>query len=57
MATGLGTMSGVAEVRGPDGQVKSTFTFETHCTQEQAEQLARDLSVKLEDHDHGNHAR
>jgi hypothetical protein len=57
MNTGIGTLSGVAEVRGPDGTLKSTFTFQTECTPDQAEQLARDTSLTLEANEDGNHAR
>lgn len=50
-------LTGVGEVRGPDGTLKATFTIETDCTREQAERLAADLNATLEDNTNGNHAR
>lgn len=53
----LGTLHGIGEVRAPDGTLLSTFTLEAECSKEQAEQLARELSVPLEDLNNGNHSR
>lgn len=57
MNTQLGKLTGVGEVRGPDGTLKATFTVETECSKEQAEQLALQLSAPLEESNNGDHAR
>lgn len=57
MTTPMGKLTGTGIVRGPDGQIKGEFVLTAECTPEQAEAIARDILVNLEENDNGNHSR
>lgn len=57
MTTPMGKLTGTGIVRGQDGQIKGEFTLTAECTPEQAEAIARDILVNLEENDNGNHSR
>lgn len=57
MSPSLGKLTGTGIVRGPDGTVKGEFTLSADCTPEQAEAIAREILVNLEENDDGCNAR
>lgn len=57
MSPTLGKLTGTGVVLGPDGTVKGEFTLSADCTPEQADAIARDISIHLEDNDDGHHSR
>lgn len=57
MTPALGTLTGTAIVRGPDGQIKSELILTAECTAEQAEALAREILKNHEDGNDGNYTR
>ena len=57
MNTGMGKLEGRGEVRGPDGRLKGEFILTADCTPEQAQAVAAELNLKLEENDDGCNAR
>ncbi len=57
MNTGLGKLEGRGEVRGPDGKLKGEFILTADCTPEQAQAVAAELKLKLEENDDGSYSR
>ena len=61
MNNSIGKLSGLGEIRGPNGELRGTFVLNAECTPEQAESLAKDLSLNIETPnkviEHGYHAR
>jgi hypothetical protein len=57
----IGKLSGLGEVRGPNGELRGTFVLTAECTPEQADCLAKDLALNLETPnkviEYGYHAR
>ena len=53
----FGKLTGVGEVRGPNGELKATFTLHGEAVLEDAQRAADALNVKLEEgQPDGNHA-